>query len=60
MLKKVLLLVALAIVGMFAISAAPKQAIRGMWTFLILFGIILLLLALYFGFTEIKEKQWWE
>lgn len=60
MLKKVFLLIALAVLGIFAISAAPKQAVRGIGTFLILFGIILLLLALYFGFTEIKEKAWWE
>jgi RsiW-degrading membrane proteinase PrsW (M82 family) len=61
MFKKITMIIAFIIIVIMGISIIPKQIATPVGTFLIIFGIVMLVLALLiFGFKDTPAKQWWE
>lgn len=59
--KLIILLGIVVILGIYGVRAMPKEIGQPLSIFLIIFGVVLFLLALYFmGFEKIAPKEWWE
>jgi hypothetical protein len=60
--KKLIILLGIAVIlGIFGVRSMPKSIGEPLSVFIIIFGAVLTLLALYFmGFEKVDPKQWWE
>lgn len=62
MFKKIFLIFILTVgvVAIWMLHIIPEGLFNGLWKYLLAFGFILLVLALWFGFKKEGAKEWWE